>query len=97
MTDHPSTHDTPEETAIDQDLALKAAANRLEDEFDGVVSEAAIEDHLHSSYDHFADHATIRNYLPLLAERYTREWLFNVAESSGGSDQPQATRTDRRT
>ncbi|MGK8558509.1 three-helix bundle dimerization domain-containing protein [Nocardia gipuzkoensis] len=97
MTDRPSTHDTHEQTAIDQELALKAAADRLEDEFDGVVSEAAIEDHLHSSYDHFADHATIRNYLPLLAERYTREWLFNVAESSRGSDQPRASRTDRPT
>ncbi|WP_330231380.1 hypothetical protein OHA40_02155 [Nocardia sp. NBC_00508] len=86
MTDRPATHDTHDETAIDQDLALKAAAARLEDEFEGVVSEAAIEDHLHSSYDHVADHATIMNYLPLLAERYTREWLFDLAESSRGSD-----------
>lgn len=97
MTDRPTTHDAHQETTLDQDLALKAAAERLEDEFDGVVSDAAIEDHLHSSYDHFADHATVTNYLPLLAERYTREWLFNLAESSRGSDQPSAIRTDHRT
>ncbi|WP_425298281.1 three-helix bundle dimerization domain-containing protein, partial [Nocardia abscessus] len=96
MTDRPATHDPNQQTPLDQELALKAAAQRLEDEFDGVVSEAAIEDHLHSSYDHFADHATIVNYLPLLAERYTREWLFTVADSAcrypqaGGTGPPRA-------
>ncbi|WP_051022364.1 three-helix bundle dimerization domain-containing protein [Nocardia pneumoniae] len=91
MTDRPAGNDAHQEP-IDQDLALKAAAERLEDEFDGVVSEAAIEDHLHSSYDHFADHATVRNYLPLLAERYTREWLVDLAESSRESGQSRAGR-----
>ncbi|MGK8524241.1 three-helix bundle dimerization domain-containing protein [Nocardia asteroides] len=83
MTDRTASHPN-HETTLDQELALKAAAQRLEDEFDG-VSHAAIEDHLYSSYDHFADHATITNYLPLLAERYTREWLFELADSGPGS------------
>lgn len=85
MTDRPATRDTNQQTPLDRELALKAAAQRLEDEFDGVASEAAIEDHLHSSYDHVADHATVVNYLPLLAERYTREWLFTLADSAHGS------------
>ncbi|MGW4328116.1 three-helix bundle dimerization domain-containing protein [Nocardia sp. NPDC004573] len=82
MTDRPATHEPNQETVLDQDLALKAAAQRLENEFDGVASEAAIEDHLHSSYDHVADNATIANFLPLLAERYTREWLLSLADSA---------------
>ncbi|MBF6469218.1 hypothetical protein IU427_29205 [Nocardia beijingensis] len=85
MTDRPATHEPNQETVLDQDLALKAAAQRLENEFDGVASEAAIEDHLHSSYDHVADNATIANFLPLLAERYTREWLLSLADSAHGS------------
>ncbi|WP_406275038.1 hypothetical protein OH799_02320 [Nocardia sp. NBC_00881] len=81
MTDRPAARDPHREPAIDQKLALKAAADRLEDEFDGVVSEEAVEDFLHSSYDHFADHATVANFLPLLAERYTREWLKALVDS----------------
>ncbi|MBF6207353.1 three-helix bundle dimerization domain-containing protein [Nocardia sputi] len=83
MTDRPATHHSNHESLLDQEIALKAAAQRLEDEFDG-VSEAAIEDHLYSSYDRFADHATVTNYLPLLAERYTREWLFSLADAAHG-------------
>ncbi|MEU5762897.1 three-helix bundle dimerization domain-containing protein [Nocardia sp. NPDC047648] len=85
MTDRPAAPDTSQQTPLDQELALKAAAQRLEDEFDGVAGEAAIEDHLRSSYDHVADHATVVNYLPLLAERYTREWLFALADSAHGA------------
>ncbi|MBF6191373.1 three-helix bundle dimerization domain-containing protein [Nocardia implantans] len=85
MTDRPATHQPSQETALDQELALKAAARRLENEFGGVVSEAAIEDHLQASYDQVADHATVVGFLPLLAERNTREWLFAQADSGHGS------------
>ncbi|MGQ4619477.1 three-helix bundle dimerization domain-containing protein [Nocardia sp. R7R-8] len=85
MTDRPATHEPNQETALDQDVALKAAAQRLEREFGGVVSEAAIEDHLQASYEHVAHHATIANFLPLLAERHTREWLFTLDDSTHGS------------
>ncbi|WP_051020696.1 three-helix bundle dimerization domain-containing protein [Nocardia araoensis] len=85
MTDRPARHDPNQQIPLDQALALEAAARRLENEFDGVVSEAAIEDHLRASYDHVADHATIVNFLPLLAERYTREWLFTLEDSAHGS------------
>ncbi|MGK8507896.1 three-helix bundle dimerization domain-containing protein [Nocardia asiatica] len=85
MTDRSAAHDPNQQIPLDQELALEAAAQRLADEFDGVASAAAIEDHLHTSYDRFADHATVVNYLPLLAERYTREWLFALAGSAPGS------------
>lgn len=85
MTDRPATHEPNQETALDQELALKAAAQRLENEFGGLVGEAAIEDHLQACYDHVADQATVVNFLPLLAERHTREWLFAQADSAHGS------------
>ncbi|MET9031120.1 hypothetical protein ABZW96_36845 [Nocardia sp. NPDC004168] len=85
MTDRHATHDSNQQIPLDQELALEAAARRLENEFDGVASEAAIEDHLQASYDHVAHHATIVNFLPLLAERYTREWLFALEDSAHGS------------
>ncbi|MEV6562192.1 hypothetical protein AB0M22_41165 [Nocardia sp. NPDC051756] len=66
----------PHDPSLDQAVALHAAAVRLEEEFDGVVDDDAIEQFLRSAYDHVADHATIDNFLPLLAERYTREWLY---------------------
>ncbi|MFG1798150.1 three-helix bundle dimerization domain-containing protein [Nocardia sp. NPDC049149] len=70
---------------MDQSVALDAAANRLEKEFDGIVADDAIEQFLHSAYDHVADHATIDTFLPLLAERYTREWLYALVGQRVGS------------
>ncbi|WP_330254596.1 hypothetical protein OG874_08660 [Nocardia sp. NBC_00565] len=65
--------------SIDQKLALRTAARRLEREFDDVPDET-VDQCLHSAYDHVAGHATIDNFLPLLAERYTREWLHAMTE-----------------
>ncbi|ASF07957.1 hypothetical protein NBRGN_079_00240 [Nocardia brasiliensis NBRC 14402] len=72
----PVTSVRPTDLALDQAVALHAAAVRLEDEFDGLVADEAIEQSLRSAYEHVAEHATIDNFLPLLAERYTREWLY---------------------
>ncbi|MFB8282930.1 three-helix bundle dimerization domain-containing protein [Nocardia colli] len=72
----PVTSPNPHDPSLDQAVALHAAAVRLEEEFDGVIDDDAIEQFLRSAYDHVADHATIDNFLPLLAERYTREWLY---------------------
>ncbi|MFD6162098.1 three-helix bundle dimerization domain-containing protein [Nocardia sp. NPDC060256] len=72
----PVTSPNPHDPSLDQAVALHAAATRLEEEFDGLIDDAAIEQFLRSAYDHVADHATIDTFLPLLAERYTREWLY---------------------
>ncbi|MGW4772307.1 three-helix bundle dimerization domain-containing protein [Nocardia sp. NPDC004278] len=72
----PHEHHDP---SIDQQLALRTAARRLEREFDEVPDET-VDQCLRSAYDHVADHATIDNFLPLLAERYTREWLHAMTE-----------------
>lgn len=81
----PVTSPNPHNPSPDQAVALHAAATRLEAEFDGLIEDAAIEQFLHSAYDHVADHATIDNFLPLLAERYTREWLYALVGHQGST------------
>jgi arsenate reductase len=72
-----------EDLAIDQQMALRTAARRLRAEFDGVYGVETIERFLHTSYDQFAIHSTIPNYLPLLAERFARQRLTAQARIEG--------------
>lgn len=72
---------------LDQQVALRAAADRLAVEFDGVFNAPTIERFLHSSYDQFAGRATMVNFLPLLAERFARQRLQAMARVEGhGAD-----------
>jgi arsenate reductase len=68
---------------IDQQLALKAAAVRLADEFYGVFGSETIERFLTSSYDQFASRATATNFLPIMAERFARQRLKALARVEG--------------
>jgi len=68
---------------LDQQVALKAAASRLGEEFAGVYGEETIERFLHSSYDQFALRATVSQFLPLLAERFARQQLKALARVEG--------------
>ena len=69
--------------SIDQRLALDTAASRLREEFDGLFGTETIERFLHSSYDQFASHASVPNFLPLLAERFARQRLHALATVEG--------------
>lgn len=69
--------------SIDQQLALRTAAARLHGEFGEHFGVETIERFLHSSYDQFAGHATIPNFLPLLAERWARQRLTALARVEG--------------
>jgi protein-tyrosine-phosphatase len=69
--------------SIDQRLALRTAASRLREEFEGLFGTETIERFLHSSYDQFASHASVPNFLPLLAERFTRQRLHALATVEG--------------
>ncbi|WP_158839728.1 arsenate reductase ArsC [Saccharothrix deserti] len=69
--------------SVDQQLALRTAAVRLREAFDGVFGAETIERFLYSSYDQFAAHSTIPNYLPLLAERFARQRLNALARVEG--------------
>ncbi len=69
--------------SIDQQYALRVAATRLRDEFDGVFSTETIERFLETSYDQFAGRATVHNFLPLMAERFARQRLQALAKVEG--------------
>lgn len=83
MTDSPVTHQLRENLSIDQKLALKTAATRLQIEFAGEFGVETIERFLHTSYDQFAGRASVPNFLPLLAERFARQRLHALARVEG--------------
>jgi hypothetical protein len=58
---------------VDRQVSLRAAAQRLADEFEGIFGVETVERFLASSYDQFANRATTTNFLPLLAERFARK------------------------
>jgi arsenate reductase len=68
---------------LDQTLALKVAAERLNREFGDTFGTETMERFLHSSYDQFSEQAAIPNFLPLLAERFARQRLQALAKVEG--------------
>ncbi|MDY6996174.1 MAG: arsenate reductase ArsC [Actinomycetota bacterium] len=83
MTESPAAHHPHRDLSIDQRHALMTAATRLEDEFSGHIGRETVDLFLRSSYDQFADHAKVPNFLPLLAERFTRQRLHALARVEG--------------
>ena len=75
-----------EDLSIDQALALRTAASRLEEQFAAYYGTETIERFLHSSYDQFANGSTVPNFLPLLAERFARQRLTALARVEGRHD-----------
>jgi len=71
---------------LDQTRALRESAARLAREFDGVYGAETVERFLSSSFDQFADTATIPTFLPLLAERFARQRLHALAKVEGLHD-----------
>jgi arsenate reductase len=72
-----------QDLTLDQTLALKAAAERLNREFGDTFGTETMERFLHSSYDQFSEQAAIPNFLPLLAERFARQRLQALAKVEG--------------
>ncbi|WP_067649647.1 three-helix bundle dimerization domain-containing protein [Nocardia harenae] len=66
---------------LDPDVALHAAARRLEQEYGDVADETTIERALHDSHQEVAEGASVETFLPLLAERNIREQLQDAAEA----------------
>ena len=83
MTVHPVSERTWESLHADEKLALKQAAARLADEFTGLYGPETIERFLASSFDQFADRAKVTKFLPLLAERFSRQRLRALARVEG--------------
>lgn len=76
---------------LDQQVALKNCAVSLAREFEGTFNAETIEWCLHSSYDQFAGRATVAKFLPLLAERFTRQRLQALARIEGLPDDGKPT------
>jgi protein-tyrosine-phosphatase len=75
-----------EELGLDVRLALTTAARKLQREFEGTFGLETIEQFLVSSYDQFAERATVSTFLPLLAERFARQRLRALAKVEGKHD-----------
>jgi arsenate reductase (thioredoxin) len=75
-----------ENLRIEERLALRTAAGRLQREFDGVFGAETIERFLVSSYDEFAPRASVRRFLALMAERFARQRLTALARVQGHHD-----------
>ena len=76
---------------LDESLALRRAATRLVTDFDGVFGQETIERFLHSSFDQFAQRATVVKFLPLMAERFARQRLRALAKVEGLRDDGKPT------
>ena len=76
-------HYQREDISLDQQVALRRAATRLAGQFEGVYGAETIDRFLHSSYDQFADTASVPNFLPLLAERFAKQRLDALARVEG--------------
>jgi arsenate reductase (thioredoxin) len=77
---------------VDQQMALRAAAGRLAEEFAGTFNAETIEAFLTSSWDQLAASATTVHFLPVLAERFARQRLGALAqvESAAAGGVPTA-------
>ena len=71
------------ELTLEQQHALHSAATKLRREFDAIFGVETIEQFLATSYDQFADRATVPNFLPLMAERFARQRLRALAKVEG--------------
>ncbi len=72
-----------EDRSADQRLALRSAATKLHQEFEGIFGTETIERFLATSYDQFAGSARVATFLPLLAERFARQRLTALARVEG--------------
>jgi protein-tyrosine-phosphatase len=68
---------------VEQSLALKSAARRLAEEFDGIFGKETIELFLETSHEQFATRASVGNFLSLMAERFARQRLHALAKVEG--------------
>lgn len=73
----PSTHHN--QPSLDEGLAQRAAEERLQAEFGDMFGEETIDRFLEAAYAQFAHHASVPNFVPLLAERFTRQRLQALA------------------
>jgi arsenate reductase len=72
-----------DDLSIEQRHLLRAAAEDLRREFEGIFGVETIERYLRTSYDEFAGSARVTTFLPLLASRWARQRLQALARVEG--------------
>lgn len=82
---------TEPDLGLEQKMALRNAATRLQKQFDGVFNTETIERFLYSSYNDFASRSTVLTWLPLIAEKFARQRLAALAKVEGKSDDSRPT------
>jgi arsenate reductase (thioredoxin) len=63
------------ELSLDVRRALESGTAQLQSEFADIFDAETVRRLMYASYDKLATHATVRDYLPLLAERFARQQL----------------------
>ena len=93
LDDEPGAHERVSwsDLPLEQTVALRSAANRLQEQFTDVFGVETIERFLHSSFDQFASRATVPQFLPLMAERFARQRLRALAKIEGLHDDGKPT------
>jgi arsenate reductase (thioredoxin) len=72
-------------SAIDTRQALSNSSVRLHDEFDGTLGHEIVQRFLYGEYGRLLANSTIRNYVPLLAERSARQRLHALTGTDSDS------------
>ncbi len=80
MTDAATGPEVHVELPLDVHRVLESAAARLQGEFAGSFDSETVRRLVYASYDKLAANATVRNFLPLLAERFARQQLHARAK-----------------
>lgn len=75
-----------EDMPLDEQLAVRAARDRLLREFEGTVDTDTLDAILDASWEHMDQAARLKVHVPLLAERFARAQLWAVARVRGHRD-----------
>ena len=68
---------------------LETTAAQLSDEFHGVFSPETVRRYVEASYADIGDRPTVGpNFLPVIIERFAREQLWAIAQSTGAVEKP---------
>lgn len=68
---------------LEERLALRHGAERLEAEFDGICDRDTIDEYVAASYRSLIGAARIERFIPLLSERFARQRLIAFAKIEG--------------
>jgi arsenate reductase (thioredoxin) len=79
----PELHAAP---SLEAQRALEIGVAHLQTEFSDTFDAETVQRMMYPSYDKLAAHATVRDFLPLLAERFSRQQLHARAKINSKSD-----------